>query len=78
VPTNTRGNKTYDNILFDGRSTVEYTGQSGVGNVQAVFGLGEEQALEVSDHLPIWATFSALEGGNQPQYAQQPGGTMMR
>ena len=27
IPTNTRGDKTYDNIVMDSRATVEYTGQ---------------------------------------------------
>lgn len=66
VPTNTRGTKTYDNILFDARSTVEYTGQSGVWNLMTAFGLTQEQALEVSDHFPVWAIFSIYEGGRQP------------
>ncbi|MEX2285958.1 MAG: endonuclease/exonuclease/phosphatase family protein [Planctomycetaceae bacterium] len=62
VPTNTRGNKTYDNIVFDRKKTVEYTGTFGVLSLQNEFGLSLEEALEVSDHLPVWAAFSATEG----------------
>jgi endonuclease/exonuclease/phosphatase family metal-dependent hydrolase len=61
VPTNTRGTKTYDNILFDGRKTVEFTGQAGVLNMQQMFGISEEQALKISDHQPVWALFSCYE-----------------
>ncbi len=76
VPTNTRGNKTYDNIIFDRKKTVEYTGTFGVLNLQNEFGLTLDEALEVSDHNPVWAEFSATEGtagslaaggGNSPQ-----------
>jgi endonuclease/exonuclease/phosphatase family metal-dependent hydrolase len=73
VPTNTRGNKTYDNLLFDGRTTVEFSGQAGVANVMQAFGLTMDQALEISDHMPVWAVFSAYEGGRAGQVvAQQP------
>ncbi len=60
-PTNTRLNKTYDNIVFDRRATAEFLGRSGVLNIMEAYGLSPEQALEVSDHLPIWAEFSAAE-----------------
>jgi len=78
VPTNTRGNRTYDNMLFDSRTTTEFMGEAGVLNLMQEYRLTEQQALKVSDHMPIWATFSAFEGGRagcmaarQPQ-AQQP------
>jgi endonuclease/exonuclease/phosphatase family metal-dependent hydrolase len=61
IPTNTRGNKTYDNIVFDGRTTVEFTGQAGVLSMQQMFGISEEQALMISDHQPVWALFSCYE-----------------
>ncbi len=63
-PTNTRRTKSYDNILFDTRSTVEYAGYAGVFDFRAEFGLTLEEALEVSDHLPVWAEFRRWE--NQP------------
>lgn len=61
VPTNTRRDKTYDNIVFDGQATTEYTGQWGVVDLLAQFQLTEAQALQVSDHFPVWAEFSGLE-----------------
>lgn len=63
VPTNTRKTKSYDNIIFDRRATAEYTGQWGVLDLAAEFGLTREQALVVSDHMPVWAAFGAVENG---------------
>jgi deoxyribonuclease-1-like protein len=63
TPTNTRGTKQYDNIVFKRWTTVEFTGKSGVLDLRTEFKLNDEQALEVSDHQPIWAEFSIFEGG---------------
>src|SRR5262249_47995404 len=63
VPTNTRGTKTYDNILFNRAATVEFTGRAGVFDILRQFNLSMAQALEVSDHFPAWAEFSSSEGG---------------
>ena len=41
VPTNTRRDKTYDNIVFDRRTTVEYTGRWGVLDLMQEFSLTE-------------------------------------
>lgn len=59
--TNTRQTQQYDNILFDRRSTTEFTGRSGVFDLRRELGLTLEQALELSDHYPVWAEFSARE-----------------
>jgi deoxyribonuclease-1-like protein len=59
--TNTRKNKMYDNILFSRVATTEFTGRWGVVDVQSVFGLTLDQALEISDHFPVWAEFRAAE-----------------
>jgi endonuclease/exonuclease/phosphatase family metal-dependent hydrolase len=75
VMTNTRRNKMYDNIVFDRRATVEYTGRWGVVDLQKEFGLTEKAALEVSDHCPVWAEFSSYEGGVAPVVAGKPGAT---
>ncbi len=64
--TNTRRNKMYDNLVFDGRHTGEFTGRTGVLDLMVEFGLSEDEALKVSDHFPVWAEFSALEA-IQPQ-----------
>lgn len=61
IKTNTRGTKTYDHILIDPSVTSEYTGRFGLIDFQRDFGLSQEQALRVSDHLPLWAEFTAYE-----------------
>ncbi|MCA9114671.1 MAG: endonuclease/exonuclease/phosphatase family protein [Planctomycetaceae bacterium] len=66
VPTNTRRNKEYDNILLDSRATTEFTGEAGVLDLEQVYRLTREQALDVSDHLPVWATFRPYEAGTGP------------
>lgn len=63
VPTNTRGTHLYDNVLFDSRATVEYARHAGVFDLMHEFHLSLQDALAVSDHLPIWAEFNLEEGG---------------
>jgi deoxyribonuclease-1-like protein len=48
------------------RPAGEHTGQWGVFDLLSEFGLTMEQALKVSDHLPVWAEFSAYEAGVGP------------
>ena len=61
LKTNTRRTKTYDHILIDRNLTTEFTGRFGVLDIQKQFGISEEEALKISDHLPLWAEFSAYE-----------------
>lgn len=61
LPTNTRGTASYDNILFTATETREFTGRGGVFDLRSEFGLSMEEALEISDHLPVWAEFTATE-----------------
>ena len=65
LKTNTKRSETYDHILIDQRMTREFTGRFGVFDLQADFGLSQEQASLISDHLPLWAEFSAYE---MPQF----------
>jgi deoxyribonuclease-1-like protein len=61
VWTNTRQNKQYDNLIIHQPSTTEYSGRSGVFDVMRRYNLSQQQALEVSDHFPVWAEFSVYE-----------------
>jgi deoxyribonuclease-1-like protein len=72
VRTNTRGTETYDNLIFDARRTGEFTGQWGVLNLQREFGLTMDQALQVSDHCPVWAVFTSQEGPADASLARLP------
>ena len=53
------------------RATVEFTGRAGVFDFVREFNLTEQQALEVSDHFPIWAEFSSYEGGQPGRVANR-------
>jgi deoxyribonuclease-1-like protein len=72
VPTNTRGTKMLDNILFNREATIEFTGRAGLLDLMHECNLTMPQALEVSDHLPIWAEFSIYEGGQPGRLATRP------
>lgn len=61
VPTTTRGTQLLDNVLLDRRATCEFTGRVEVVDVMREFELTMPAALELSEHLPIWAEFSAFE-----------------
>jgi deoxyribonuclease-1-like protein len=67
----------YDNLVFDSRATSEFTGRSGVLDLMVEYGLSKEQALEVSDHFPVWAEFSAFESGG-PQVATKKASEVTR
>lgn len=73
-PTNTRKTKIYDNIIFDSGLTSEYTGRGGVLDFAAWFGISMEEALTISDHMPVWGEFTLFErsGSGPPTVANQP------
>ncbi len=61
IPTNTRKSKTYDNFVFDQQAVREFTGRSGVFDMEQEFGLQLSDVERISDHMPIWAEFSINE-----------------
>ena len=74
TPTSTDQRKQLDNLVFDSRTTNEFTGRSGTLNLMRQYNLSLQEALEVSDHLPVWAEFSIFEGekpGKKQQSADQ-------
>ena len=73
TPTNTRGTSQYDNLVFQRQATNEFTGRAGVFDFMRQYNLSMEEALEVSDHMPVWAEFSAYEGGQPGRIAARPG-----
>jgi deoxyribonuclease-1-like protein len=74
-PTNTRKTKLYDNIIFDSGLTSEYTGRGGVLDFAGWFGISMEEALTISDHMPVWGEFRLFEqpAYGSPAVANQPG-----
>jgi hypothetical protein len=71
-PTNTRGTESYDNIVFNKAATTEFAQQAGIVDLKKEFRISLEQALKVSDHLPIWADFKATEGSSPVLVADRP------
>ena len=61
--TTTRGTRLLDNILLNRLATQEFTGVVEVVDMMREFELTMPGAMEVSEHLPVWAEFSAYEGG---------------
>lgn len=76
--TNTRRTAMYDNLLFDRRRTAEYTGTWGVYDYEAAFQLTRQQALSVSDHLPVWAEFQVHEAAAVDAALHSPPASMLR
>ncbi len=72
VATTPRGTKQYDNIVFDPAATVEFTGRAGVFDFLRAYNLSVEEAIEISDHLPVWAEFSIYEGASRVAHAPRP------
>ena len=75
VKTNTAGTKTYDHIVLDARMTREFTGRFGVVDFENDLGLDPAQAVRVSDHLPLWAEFSAYEAPHPDPLATAAAGS---
>ncbi len=74
IPTTTRGTRLSENILFDSRATVEFNGRSGVTDLISELDMTIREAVEVSEHLPVWAEFSLFEGGQIGGFAEDPQG----
>ena len=69
LPTTTDGQGSVDNIVFQKRATIEFTGRSGTFNFLQKYNLALDHALEISNHLPVWAEFSVFEGGQPGRLA---------
>jgi deoxyribonuclease-1-like protein len=69
MPTNIRKDKIYDNLLIDSQLTNEFTGRAGTIDLQSAFGFDLPQASDISDHLPVWAEFSATRKTTNPNLA---------
>ena len=55
--TNTRGGRAYDNIIFQGNYTAEYSDSCGVYAFWTDFGLTEDDGFRISDHRLVWTKF---------------------
>jgi endonuclease/exonuclease/phosphatase family metal-dependent hydrolase len=65
VATNTEGTAQFDHVGFDRQATVEFTRRTGVFDFMRQFNFAMQEALEVSDHLPVWIELTVYEGGQE-------------
>jgi len=72
LPTNTRGTRMLDNILFSRIATLEATGRTGVIDVMREFDLSLSEAAKALEALPVWAEFSIREGALSSPIAAEP------
>ena len=59
--TNTMNDAQYDNLVFNQMATLEFTGNGGVIDFLKFYNLGFRDAMSISEHMPVWAEFSASE-----------------
>jgi hypothetical protein len=70
VPTLSVGNDSVDNIAIQKTATSEFTGRTGVFDFLREFNMSLEQAREISQHTPVFATFSVFESGEAGRVAR--------
>jgi hypothetical protein len=63
TPTTVTGEAMLDNIVVTARATDEFTGRAGVVDFLRQNNLSIDQAFQISTHMPVWAEFTATEGG---------------
>lgn len=63
LPTDIFGRYQTSNILLDGATTSEYLGRGGAYDFPRVLGLNLVEAETVTSQLPVYAEFTAVEGG---------------
>lgn len=63
TPTTVTGEAMLDNIIVPARATDEFTGRAGVVDFLRQGNLSIDQAFQISTHMPVWAEFTATEGG---------------
>ncbi len=59
----------YDNLVFSELATVEFTGYAEVFDFLKFYNLELEDAIGISEHLPVWAEFSVFESGTPGRVA---------
>lgn len=65
-----------DNLCLHKRATREYNGKTGSVDIVRVFNLTSGEAAIISDHFPVWAEFSPVEGGRPSRFATRKKGTL--
>ncbi len=62
-PQTAAGLSTSNNLVISRRATAEFTGRNGVFDLIRAYELNPLTVQSVSAHLPVWAEFTAIEGG---------------
>jgi hypothetical protein len=75
---NARRTALVENILFDRRATVEYSGHAGVLDVGRQFNLNPAEVLEIGEQLPVYADFYTGEGARRGPLAAPPAASQLR
>ena len=71
TPTDIRNRTQYDNLVFGESATIEFTGQGGVFDFLRKYNLRLDDAAVLSERMPVWAEFSAIEGGVKRRVANE-------
>lgn len=71
-PTDVRQTAQFDNIVFQPQATIEFTGRGGILDFMRVYNLRLADAESISKRVPVWAEFSAIEGGLPNQSFTRP------
>lgn len=74
----TRGTALLDNILFDRRSTTEFTGRGGVVDLVRRLNLNIDEAWRIAEHMPVWVELSVFEGGQAGRIATEGAAGQLR
>lgn len=69
IPTDVAGTRMLDTLFFSARATTEFTGRAGAFDFLRKYNLSIERAMEVSEHMPVWAEFSSIEGAEPGRIA---------
>ncbi|MEM7452786.1 MAG: endonuclease/exonuclease/phosphatase family protein [Planctomycetota bacterium] len=68
--TDTMQQSQYDNLVFSELATVEFTGFADVFDFMKFYNLRLQDAIGISEHLPVWAEFSVYEGFGEGRVAE--------
>lgn len=74
TPTDIRNTAQYDNLVFNERATIEFTGRGGVFDFMRKYNLRLDEAEALSKRMPVWAEFLIREGTGRRRVASEEAG----
>ena len=63
--------KSTDHLCLHNKATTEFNGKTGMVDMVRVFNLTSQESKIVSEHFPVWAEFTAWEGGRSSRFAKR-------